>query len=98
MRAQLLTEVADRGVAVRRSVTELFEAVLKHLEALGREPTTLRSYRTIAAKAGERFGAVQVGKLRASDLDRYYAELLQRQASHRAPRRMASSTARSRRP
>ncbi len=76
LRAQLLTEVADRGVAVRRSVSELFDAVVEHLEALGREPTTMQGYRTIARKAAERIGRIPVGKLKASDLDRYYAELL----------------------
>ena len=76
LRAQLLTEVADKGVAVRRSVSELFDAVLEHLDALGREPTTMQGYRAIATKAAERIGRIQVGKLRASDLDRYYAELL----------------------
>lgn len=76
LRAQLLTEVADRGVAVRRSVSELFDAVLEHLEALGREPTTMQGYRTVARKAAERIGRIPVGKLKASDLDRYYAELL----------------------
>lgn len=76
LRAQLLTEVATKGVAVRKSVNELFDAVLEHLEALGREATTLQGYRSIARRAGERFGKLQVGKLRASDLDRYYAELL----------------------
>lgn len=76
LRAELLTEVADKGVAVRKSVNELFDAVIEYLEALGREPTTLLSYRSIAGRAGERFGNVPVGKLRASDLDRYYAELL----------------------
>ena len=76
LRAEMLTSVADRGVAVRKSVKELFDAVLDHLEVLGREPTTLQSYRTIARRAGERLGKVPVGKLRASDLDRYYAELL----------------------
>lgn len=76
LRAQLLTEVADKGVAVRRSVSELFDTVLEHLDALGREPTTMQGYRAIARKAAERLGRIQVGKLRASDLDRYYAELL----------------------
>ena len=76
LRAQLLTEVGDNGVAVRRSVKELFDAVLEHLEALGREPTTMQGYRAIATKAADRIGRIQVGKLRASDLDRYYAELL----------------------
>lgn len=76
LRAQLLTEVADRGVAVRKSLNELFDAVLEHLEALGREPTTLQGYRSIAGRAGERFGKLPLGKLRASDLDRYYADLL----------------------
>lgn len=76
LRAQLLTEVADSGVAVRRSVNELFDAVLDHLDALGREPTTMQGHRTIARKAAERIGRPQVGQLRASDLDRHYAELL----------------------
>jgi len=75
LRAQLMTDVADKGVAVRRTMNELFEAVLEHLDALGREATTLHGYRVIARRAGERFGRVQVGKLRASELDRYYAEL-----------------------
>lgn len=76
LRAQLLTEVATKGIALRKSVNELFDAVLEHLDALGREATTMQSYRSIARRAGAQFGKVQVGKLRASDLDRYYADLL----------------------
>lgn len=75
LRAQLLTEVADKGVAVRRSMVELFDAVLDHLDAVGREATTMQGYRSIARRAAERIGRIPVGKLRASDLDRYYAEL-----------------------
>jgi integrase len=76
LRAALLVELDQRGVGTTRSVSELLAAVLDHLEALGREQTTLLGYRQMANTLAERFGRLSVRKLRASHLDGFYAELL----------------------
>jgi integrase len=76
LRAQLLIEVERKGGGgTTHTVAELFEAVIDHLEALGREPTTLIGYRQIAARFESRLGKVPLRKLRASHLDAFYGEL-----------------------
>jgi integrase len=76
LRAALITEVETQGVAASSNVTELFAAVIQHLESIGREATTIVGYRQIAKDAGEQFGATLLRKLRASHLDGYYAHML----------------------
>ncbi len=76
LRAQLLIEVERKGGGgSTHTLAELFEAVIDHLEALGREPTTLIGYRQIAARFESRLGKVPLRKLRASHLDAFYGEL-----------------------
>jgi hypothetical protein len=43
-RASLLLEIARTGASSQHTLAELFDAVVEHLEALGREPTTLHGY------------------------------------------------------
>lgn len=76
LRAALLVEVGQRGAGSSRSVAELVAAVLDHLEGVGREPTTMVSYRQIAGVVNERLGRLPLRKLRASHLDGFYVELL----------------------
>lgn len=76
LRAELLVEVEKNGVAASSNVAELFEAVIRHLESIGREPTTIVGYRQIARDAGEQFGSTSLRKLRSSQLDGYYAQML----------------------
>jgi len=76
LRAELLVEVETNGVAASSTVVELFEAVIQHLESIGREATTIVGYRQIARDAGQHFGSVSLRKLKASRLDGYYAHML----------------------
>ena len=76
LRAALLIEVARTGAPRPHGLAELFDAVLEHLEALGREPTTLHGYRRMADRIIEEVGDKPLRKLRASDYDRFYAKLL----------------------
>lgn len=66
-------------------MSELFDAVLQHLQALGREETTLVGYRQIARDTAARLGRKQLRKLKASDLDAFYGDLLR---SGRSPARV----------
>ncbi len=76
LRAALVVEVETQGVAANSSVAELFEAVIQHLESIGREATTIVGYRQIAKDAGAQFGSTSLRKLRASHLDGYYGHML----------------------
>lgn len=76
LRAEQLMEVDQRGVGVRKTLGELFDAVLDHLEAFGREPRTIQGYRQIARRIEERLGKLPLRKLRASHLDGFYVELM----------------------
>jgi integrase len=76
LRAQLLIEVERKGGGgSTHSLAELFGVVIDHLEALGREPTTLLGYRAIAGRFESRLGKVPLRRLRASHLDAFYDEL-----------------------
>lgn len=75
LRARLLLELDQYGPETQATVNELFEKVLAHLGAIGRERSTLNTYAQIMARAGARFGKLPVRKLRAEQLDRFYAEL-----------------------
>jgi integrase len=81
LRASLLLEVTRKGVPGSQTLSELFDAVLEHLEALGREETTLHGYRRMAVRILEVLGDKPLRKLRASDLDRFYAGLTKGGAS-----------------
>ncbi len=74
------SRVAHRGrnerVSANSTVSELFEAVIQHLESIGREATTIVGYRQIAKDAGEHRGSVSLRKLNASRLNGYYAHML----------------------
>ena len=79
LRAQLLIEVERKGGGgSTHTLAELFEAVIDHLEALGREPTRLIGYQQIAARFESRLGKMPLRKLRASHLDAFYGELAAR--------------------
>jgi integrase len=87
LRAALLIEVARNGAPRPHGLAELFDAVLEHLEALGREPTTLHGYRRMADRIVEEVGDKALRKLRASDCDRFYAKLLRSGSSPARVRR-----------
>jgi integrase len=76
LRASLLAEADRLGPETRQTVAELFSRVIEHLEALGREPTTILSYRQIATVSAARLGRTPLSKLRADHLDTFYEELL----------------------
>ncbi len=76
LRAELLVEVETNGVAASSTVAELFDAVIQHLESIGREATTIVGYRQIAKDAGAQFGSTSLRELRASNLDGYYGHML----------------------
>src|SRR5579864_3435772 len=76
VRAQLLVDVERREVHASHTLAELFDRVTDHLEALGRERSTVHSYRQIARVVSAKLGRVDVAQLRADQLDRLYAELL----------------------
>jgi len=76
LRAELLVEVERHGPSSSHTMAELFDRVIDHLETLGREPTTIFSYRLIAVAVTEKLRQVPVGKLPADHLDQFYEELL----------------------
>lgn len=76
--AKLLTEVDERRYAEPGSLTvaELLERFLE-LKARQVHPSTLAGYRTVArCSVNPRLGTMRLSKLRALDLDRFYATLL----------------------
>ena len=77
-RSKLLLEIAQNGPSApeRHTVSQLFDAVLTHLVAMGREETTIHGYRSIARRAAGVFGRIQLAKLKAGHLDAYYARLI----------------------
>ncbi|MGD9755630.1 MAG: tyrosine-type recombinase/integrase [Acidimicrobiia bacterium] len=89
LRAAMLLEVDRRGhaAATSRTVPQLFAAVLDHLDALGREPTTLHGYRQIAGRWQDELGAMPLRKLRAGHLDAFYASMLRAGSSAARVRR-----------
>ena len=82
-------EVCVYGSA--HTLVELFEAVFDHLEALGREPTTLVGYRRIVARFESCLGTVPLRKLRASHLDGFYGGLARGGSSPAHVRRYQAS-------
>jgi integrase len=76
LRASLLLEIARTGASSQHTLAELFDAVIEHLSALGREPTTLHGYEGIARRVPDRLRNKTLRKLKASDLDGFYARML----------------------
>ena len=76
LRASMITDLERVAAGTSHTVAELFDRVIEHLETLGREATTIYSYREIAEVTAARLGRVQLSKLRADHLDRFYEELL----------------------
>ena len=76
LRAQLLLDIEQHGPTHSGTLAELLDKVIDHLEAIGREPSTIVGYRSIARAVPDTLGRMQVRKLRAEHLDRYYADLL----------------------
>lgn len=72
---------ATKGSAATGSETvgQLLDEFLIHAESLGRSPTTLRAYHSIAeATLRPELGKMKLSKLTARDLDRLYAKLTAR--------------------
>ena len=76
LRAALLLEITRTGASSQHTLGELFTAVVEHLKALGRQPTTLHGYEGIARRVPDRLRRKTLRKLRASDLDGFYAQML----------------------
>lgn len=73
LRAEL---VANGHHGTTGTVSHLFAAVIDHCEHnLRREPQTINGYRIIAKRAGKSLGKVELRKLTAKHLDRFYGEL-----------------------
>lgn len=76
----LSVEVARGGhrqQAKRRTVSDLLEAWMAHLEAQGRAPTTMHRYRTaIRANINPHLGRYDIARLGPAELDAFYAKLL----------------------
>jgi integrase len=53
----------------------LLDAWLAHSEAIGRSPTTLHGYKAKAKRIREALGSIDLSKLSAHDLDRWYGQL-----------------------
>jgi len=57
-------------------VADLIDRWLAHCDSIGRSPTTMRKYRSIAETVVKpELGKVRLSKLTARDLDRLYAKL-----------------------
>ena len=95
LRASMLVEVEERGMGSSHTVAQLFDAVLEQLTVLGREQRTIEGYQQIAESVNEQMGKVQLRKLRATHLDRFYASLLKSGRSAARVRRYHSFIRRS---
>lgn len=75
--AKMATEVAKGNTATgTETVGDLITQWLEHCENLGRSPTTIRKYRSIAETVVRpALGKVKLSKLTARDLDKLYATL-----------------------
>jgi integrase len=75
--ARLVTEVEDgKASATRGSVADLLTRWLEHQESRGLAPRTLHSYRGFAKRIAAELGKTELRKLKAADLDRFYARLV----------------------
>jgi len=75
--ARMVADVgAGRPTVHATTVEQLLERWFNHLESLGRSPTTLREYRSIARRTViPALGSVRLDKLTAARLDALYASL-----------------------
>ena len=76
--ANLVAEVAKGSVLATgtETVDDLLAEWLDHCESLGRSPTTLRKYRSIAETVVKpELGKIRLSRLTAHDLNRLYAKL-----------------------
>lgn len=75
--ANMIAEVNKGNTAGgTETVGDLLDRFLEHSESLGRSPTTLRKYRSIAdSVVRPDLGTIKLVKLTALDLDRLYAKL-----------------------
>jgi integrase len=75
--AKMLSAVeAGHVTSTTETVSSLLDQWFEHLEAIGRSPTTLRKYRSIAdTVVRPEFGHVKLNKLTARQLDALYAKL-----------------------
>ncbi len=78
--AKLVTEVSEGKVSVGiTTLADFLDDWLKHLELLGRSPTTMREYRRIVEKIViPDLGTIKLSKLTARHLDDLYARLTTR--------------------
>jgi integrase len=78
--AKMVADVAaGRLTAHTTTVAQLLERWLAHLETLGRSPTTMKEYRSIASRTViPAIGSVRLDKLTAARLDALYAGLTEK--------------------
>ena len=76
--AKLTVEVDVGRHTARHTLGELLEEYLRHQEARGRAPETLLEARRIVREVAEALGSKDLAKLKAFDLDQYYAGLARR--------------------
>ena len=73
---QLRGQPADT-ITERVTVAQAGTALIEHLEAMGRKPSTLRSYRSVLANQIEpRLGAQAISRVAPEDIDRFIAACL----------------------
>jgi hypothetical protein len=77
--AELATEVAQNlAGSAKGSVGHLLDAFLDHASARGLAPKTILGYELLAKQAKADFGTIEIRKLTAARLDRYYRKLIER--------------------
>jgi integrase len=77
--AELATEVAQNlAGSTKGSVGHLLDAFMDHARARGLAPKTLLGYELLAKQAKADFGTIEIRKLTAARLDRYYRKLIER--------------------
>ena len=74
---KLMSETTVPPVTERITVTEAAEQLIEHLEAMGRKPSTIRSYRCLKrVQIDPRIGNRSVAQLRPQDVERFVSALM----------------------
>jgi hypothetical protein len=72
---KLMTETTAPPVTERVTVEDAAQAHLSHLEAMGRKPSTLRSYRVhLRTQILPRLGSKVVGRVRREDVEAFVSD------------------------
>jgi integrase len=77
-RAELISDIAKGKYGGQKgTLTRLIEDYIDDREKRGHSPTTIRSYRQICRAVADGVGSKRLDRLKAKDLDDWYAKLLQ---------------------